>query len=147
MTCFAGFNILSTWRGNNTAATTISGSSSAAAHTAGLLAYLLSIYPSKEFDDAVFEETEISKFSRASQTLVCVYEMVYNSLPGWVSGFLLAPPVLGDAVVSLRAPPVLSPARLKAALLSLATKDVLLNIPANSGTPNLLLFNNATKEK
>jgi cerevisin len=144
MTCIAGHNILSTWISNNTAANIISGSSSAAAHTAGLLAYLLSIYPSKEFD-AVFEETDIS-FSRAPQTLASVYEMLYNSLPGWVSGFLLAPPVLGEAVESLRAPPVLTPARLKAALLSLATKDALLNIPPNSGTPNLLLFNNATKD-
>ena len=45
-----GLNILSTFKGSKTATATLSGTSMASPHTAGLLAYYLSIFPSAEFD-------------------------------------------------------------------------------------------------
>jgi hypothetical protein len=48
-----GLNILSTWIGTETAINTTSGTSMASPHTAGLLAYLLSLYLSKSFDPGV----------------------------------------------------------------------------------------------
>ncbi|KAL9056516.1 MAG: hypothetical protein Q9162_002892 [Coniocarpon cinnabarinum] len=48
-----GVNILSTWIGSEYAVNTISGTSMASPHIAGLLAYLLSLQPSKESSFAV----------------------------------------------------------------------------------------------
>jgi cerevisin len=45
-----GLNILSTWIESDSANNTISGTSMASSHVAGLLAYLLSIYPRATFD-------------------------------------------------------------------------------------------------
>lgn len=52
-----GLNILSTWRGSKYATNTISGTSMASPHIAGLLAYFLSLQPS---DDSDFVVTKIS---------------------------------------------------------------------------------------
>jgi cerevisin len=52
-----GLNILSTWIGSKTAVNTISGTSMASPHIAGLLAYLLSLQPAK---DSAFAVAEIS---------------------------------------------------------------------------------------
>ena len=48
-----GVKILSTWKGSKYATNTISGTSMASPHIAGLLAYFLSLQPSKESDYAV----------------------------------------------------------------------------------------------
>ena len=52
-----GLNILSTWIGSKYATNTISGTSMASPHIAGLLAYFLSMQPSKESAYAVAEIT------------------------------------------------------------------------------------------
>jgi len=52
-----GLNILSTWVGSKYATNTISGTSMASPHIAGLLAYFLSLQPSKESAFAVAEIT------------------------------------------------------------------------------------------
>jgi cerevisin len=52
-----GLNILSTWIGSETATNVISGTSMASPHIAGLLAYLLSLQPSKSSAYAVAEIT------------------------------------------------------------------------------------------
>ncbi|RMJ25415.1 serine protease [Aspergillus sp. HF37] len=83
-----GLNILSTWIGSKYAVNTISGTSMASPHIAGLLAYLLSLQPSKG-----------SSFSV----------------------------------------PAVTPKKLKADLIRIATRDTLTDMPED--TPNLLAWN------
>ncbi|BDD59618.1 Suppressor of the cold-sensitive snRNP bioproteinsis mutant brr1-1 [Monascus purpureus] len=83
-----GLNIVSTWVGSKHAINTISGTSMASPHIAGLLAYYLSLQPSKDSAFAV---------------------------------------------------PEITPEKLKKALISIATKGALTDIP--SDTPNLLAWN------
>jgi cerevisin len=83
-----GLNILSTWTGSKYAVNTISGTSMASPHIAGLLAYLLSMQPAIDSAYAVAE---------------------------------------------------ISPKKLKAHLLSIATKNALTNVP--SDTANILAWN------
>lgn len=83
-----GLNILSTWIGSEYATNTISGTSMASPHIAGLLAYMLSLQPAQDSAYAVAE---------------------------------------------------ISPKKLKAALISIATKGALTGVPAN--TANILAWN------
>ncbi|KAH9910997.1 peptidase S8/S53 domain-containing protein [Epithele typhae] len=134
-----GLNILSTYIGSNTSITTMSGTSMASPHTAGLLAYLLSIYPSKDFNPALRPDLVPTLFAHLAPTtpsaLMRSYSLVYASLPEWASAD-------DDAFAPIPVP-VLTPKQLKLALLALATENALIDeLPA--GTPNLLIFNNAT---
>ncbi|TFK83434.1 hypothetical protein K466DRAFT_665835 [Polyporus arcularius HHB13444] len=142
-----GLNILSTYIGSTSAVTTMSGTSMASPHTAGLLAYLLSLYPSKTFNpnavpDLVPQAMTEQVFS--ASTVSGVYALAYSVMPSWVSTFLPPPALVEDSSADAPVPPPsLTPKQLKVALLALSTENALLDaLP--SGTPNLLIFNNAT---
>jgi cerevisin len=117
----------------------------ASPHTAGLLAYLLSIYPSVEFDPLLGPDFLPPSLSTqyTSTGFASIYALAHAVLPAWVSDFL-PPPRFLDVVdgVAPTGPPTLTPAQLKKALIALSTKDVLATLPDK--TPNLLIFNNAT---
>ena len=138
-----GFNILSTWIGSNSATNTLSGTSMSSSHTAGLLAYLLSIYPSSTFDPttSTLVSTGLNTQPPFTRSFVSLYESAYSVMPHWVSGFLPPPRVI-EAITGMVDVEPLSPADLKAALIGLASKDLLTEIPAD--TANLLVFNNFT---
>jgi len=139
-----GLNILSTWIGSEDAENTISGTSMASPHTAGLLAYLLSIYPSATFDpsfSSFIPPLELDTQRPFTGSFTRLYESVYNVMPGWVSGFI-PPPRLIEAVTAPTELKPISPADLKSALIRLASRGMLAQIP--NDTVNLLVFNNFT---
>ncbi|KAH9485672.1 Subtilisin-like serine protease [Psilocybe cubensis] len=150
-----GLNIVSTFKGSNTAIATLSGTSMASPHTAGLLAYLLSIYPSKEFDPSFNSADEL--LSLQSQRVLSspftqsvspssLYAVVHRALPSFMTTYLPSPKffdiVLGNADDVAPIPSTLTPAQLKKALIALSTPDVLSDLPAK--TVNKLIFNNYT---
>ena len=112
----------------------------ASSHTAGLLAYLLSIYPSKSFNPDLSTLSSLPVVQPVPQrVLSAVFSFGRASLPSWISSMLPTPGL--ETIASLPLP-VLTPAQLKKALLALATPDALAELPPK--TPNLLIFNNAT---
>ncbi|KAF5320892.1 hypothetical protein D9619_002110 [Psilocybe cf. subviscida] len=148
-----GLNILSTWRGSSTATNTISGTSMASPHTAGLLAYLLSIYPSKNFNPTFTDAGELLSIapqhvlsSPAASTTRSLYAMAHRITPTFIRQYLPSPEflevVLGEESEVAPIPGKITPAQLKKALLALSTEDVLASLPAQ--TVNKLIFNNAT---
>ncbi|KAH9949280.1 peptidase S8/S53 domain-containing protein [Amylocystis lapponica] len=141
-----GLNVLSTYIGSETATSSLSGTSMASPHTAGILAYLLSLYPSATFDPAVTPDLvppALSSPAFSASYWVKTYAIAHSSLPSWASAFF-PPPALVDEIVAPipGTPKTLTPKQLKLALLALSTQDVLSTVPAD--TPNLLIFNNAT---
>lgn len=132
-----GLNILSTYIGSRDAIATLSGTSMASPHTAGMLAYLLSIYPSTTFNPT-FETLDILSLPYAS-----LYSLCHAALPRWMTEFLPSPELFINAPIP-SGPAEITTEQLKQALLDLATPDVLDDLPL--GTPNLLIFNNATAE-
>ena len=137
-----GLNILSTWIGSDKAVNTISGTSMASPHTAGLLAYLLSIYPSTTFNPATASllPEELNAQRPFTGSFTRLYQSIYNIMPRWVGGFLPSPRLV-DAITAPAYKP-LSPQALKTALIGLSSKNLLKEIPAD--TVNLLVFNNYT---
>ncbi|KAL7413532.1 peptidase S8/S53 domain-containing protein [Mrakia frigida] len=134
-----GLNILSTWNTNNVSTNTISGTSMATPHIAGLTAYLLSLYGSPSFNPSLIDPTlDASAFSAQTPLL----QKAMSLLPSYVAAFI--PQIIRSAVVAPTPKvPTLTPAKLKKAILALATVDALSGeLPA--GTPNLLAFNNYT---
>ncbi|KAJ7218503.1 peptidase S8/S53 domain-containing protein [Mycena pura] len=125
-----GLNILSTWIGGAGAVNTISGTSMAAApHVAGLLAYLLSLYPSKSFNPKIATPHTPARALQRPFSIATMYAYTHAALPA-------------AAPAPASTPARITPMQLKRALIRLATRGVLSNVPA--GTPNLLIFNNAT---
>ncbi|KAI0827686.1 peptidase S8/S53 domain-containing protein [Trametes gibbosa] len=142
-----GLNVKSTWIGSDDAENTISGTSMASPHTAGLLAYLLSLYPSVDFNPSVAPDL-VPAMLKAQNSHVAsfsgMYALAWSAMPSWAVTFL-PPPTLVDEVVAPvpDAPKTLTPKQLKLALLALATEGALTDV-LPKGTPNLLIFNNAT---
>ncbi|KAI0753438.1 peptidase S8/S53 domain-containing protein [Daedaleopsis nitida] len=139
-----GLNIKSTYIGSNTSITTMSGTSMASPHTAGLLAYLLSLYPIGKFNPTIVPDLvplPMQERVFSTSTLSNMYEIAYASIPSWMSTFLPPPALIEESVVA-PVPPTMTPKQLKVALLALATGNVFDELP--EGSPNLLIFNNAT---
>lgn len=113
----------------------------ASPHICGLLAYLLSIHGSETF--SILENGDVVPVDESS-----IYARAYSLLPSLVQSVLPNPLVSLDSEDSFRPIPkneTLSPAKLKKALIGLASAGLLTDLP--SGTPNLLAFNNATISK
>jgi cerevisin len=138
-----GLNILSTWNTGNQSTNTISGTSMASPHIAGLLAYLLSIHGSETF--TILENGSIAELDGASQA--SIYAKAYSLLPSFAQAVLPQPAASiveleDDEFAPIPKNQTLTPAKLKKALIALASPGMLTDLP--SGTPNLLAFNNAT---
>lgn len=135
----AGLNILSTYKGSKQATAVLSGTSMASPHTAGLLAYLLSIYPSPHFNPTFDEESNL--ISLHDQQSFDAYAALHASLPSWISDYMPSPRLV-EALTAPIPGKTLTPLRLKKALVALASKGLLTELPLD--TVNVLIFNNAT---
>jgi cerevisin len=153
-----GLNIKSTWNTGNNSINTISGTSMASPHVVGMLAYLLSIYGSDEFvainnalpsghpaslqSAAIQLQDFTSSFASKIRNVLPIPAIVLDAVAGLFGKssneqVLFAPTIKEPGVGS-----VLHPVDMKKALLKLATADKLGDV---NGSPNLLIFNNATK--
>ncbi|EPQ55329.1 hypothetical protein GLOTRDRAFT_93802 [Gloeophyllum trabeum ATCC 11539] len=140
-----GLNIVSTYIGSNESITTMSGTSMASPHTAGMLAYLLSLYPSETFNPSIADDDFLPsalQSQRSSTGLSSVYRLAHSVLPSWVAEFMPSPELISAVAPIPDGPKTLSPTQLKKALIALASKDVLADLPPK--TVNILIFNNAT---
>jgi cerevisin len=128
-----GLNILSTWTGGNTTTNTISGTSMATPHIAGLMAYLVSVYGTPAFNPSLLDST-VSPTGLTTST----YGKALSLMPSYIAAFLPS----AEAVAALNTAPVpskgdkLTPIQMKKALINLSTKNILSgDLPV--GTPNL----------
>ncbi|KAF8627606.1 hypothetical protein AX15_004312 [Amanita polypyramis BW_CC] len=136
-----GLNIVSTYKGSPTATATLSGTSMASPHTAGLMAYLLSVYPSPIFNPTFDEDSNL--LSLDSQQTFDIYTVIHASLPSWISDYMPSPRLLEALTAPIPGKPkVLTPLQLKKAIAALASQGLLTQLPKD--TVNLLIFNNAT---
>jgi len=133
-----GLNIKSVW--NNGGTNTISGTSMASPHVAGLMAYFLSLYPSITFNP---ERSSLTDDSNAEQyTFSSMYRIVRTALPASIRNLLPSPAIIEAVVAPVPSKP-LSSDELKDAILAIASRNKITGV-LPKGTPNLLIFNNAT---
>ncbi|CAE6456988.1 unnamed protein product, partial [Rhizoctonia solani] len=146
-----GLNILSTWIGSNNAVNTASGTITASSHTAGLLAYLLSIQVSATLNPDISKTADNLMVSNWDPT-----GAIMAILPSWMTAFIPASPIEqsmpasassesfynADGTLDVTQFGGITPAQLKAALLDISSRDMLSDLPPE--TANLLVFNNAT---
>ncbi|KAI0684846.1 peptidase S8/S53 domain-containing protein [Cytidiella melzeri] len=138
-----GLQIKSTYIGSKYATTTMSGTSMASPHTAGMLAYLLSLYPSAVFSPTVDPDlVPVFPLLSVPSSFIGVYAAAHAVLPSWMITFMPSPSLVADVAPIPKGPSTLSPKQLKKALLALSTPDALVDLP--NETINLLIFNNAT---
>ncbi|KAH0829080.1 peptidase S8/S53 domain-containing protein [Lanmaoa asiatica] len=133
-----GLNILSTYTGSPTAIATLSGTSMASPHVAGLIAYLLSIYPSVTFNPSVPLQFSPDTLT-VEETYASFYAIARAALPSWMSQYLPSPDFFTPVP---QGPVTITPTYLKEAMVALSTRGVLKDV--GEGSPNLLVFNNAT---
>ena len=116
----------------------------ASPHVAGLLAYFLSIYPSKHFDPSFDEKDNLLSLEseRVWQKSSSLYSLVHSVMPAFIADFLPSPSFVEAAIAPVPKRPTLTPLQLKKALLALSSKGMLSKLP--DSTVNLLIFNNAT---
>ncbi len=126
-------------------------------HTAGLLAYLLSIYPSPEFDPTFDAADNVISIQSTPHSLVALQQRsiplvvlrhgTHRALPAFITYYLPSPHFLDVVLQNVEAaapipPKTLTPAQLKKALLALSSNGLLEDLPAQ--TVNKLIYNNAT---
>ncbi|KAF8320425.1 hypothetical protein DL93DRAFT_2164038 [Clavulina sp. PMI_390] len=141
-----GLNILSTWNNGPTSTNTISGTSMASPHVAGLIAYLLSLYPTEKFNPAV----DVAPFLTVPAPTTLESVLSSSSNPTFSALLSLAKAILPASFFSpeLSAemlapiPSPISPKQMKQALILLSSPNVLKDV--GEGSPNLLVFNNFT---
>ncbi|GAA5897415.1 hypothetical protein JCM8208_003266 [Rhodotorula glutinis] len=119
-----GLNILSIWNSGNRSVNTISGTSMASPHIAGLAAYMLGTDWAKS---AALEEALALEMQREPTFAQAIGQFAFGK-----AGSLVGKPENH----------ILSPKALKKAMIKVATKGVLHDLPA--GSPDILSFNNYT---
>jgi cerevisin len=138
-----GLNILSTWIGSDEATNIISGTSMASPHTAGMLAYLLSIYGSTTFQPNVPTAFDAPVMQDSTPSFTeSIIAVAHDFLPSWISSYVPSPSLFVAEAAVAPIPKTLTPAQLKKALIALSTPDALTDVGKDS--PNVLIFNNAT---
>lgn len=125
-----GHNIKSAGRKSDTATMTAHGTSMAAPHVSGVLAYLISIYPHATFNPKVASQS----------TLLEAYSAAYSALPAFVS-CMLPKPESFLTIEKVTVAKALTPAQLKQGVLDIATWGWIEDAQSRN---NALLFNNAT---
>ncbi|KAG8738119.1 serine protease [Ceratobasidium sp. 414] len=151
-----GQNVMSTWIGGETATQSMSGTSMASPHAAGLLAYFLSLQGTPGFNPTFDAAIKTKVYQASSWTPV--EAALKSTLPSWMYALVPArfKPTIQDAstiegddgffdeagMLDVTQFGSITPAQLKTALLRLALSDKLTGLPEQ--TYNRLLFNNAT---
>lgn len=137
-----GLNILSTYIGSDSATASLSGTSMASPHVAGLMAYFLSIYGTPTFDPPTKKSLIPAVFQSERIVSTSVYAIAHRALPSFITQFMPSPQFLDAIVAPIPSRPKLSTKELKENVISLSSDGMLKGIPDD--TVNKLVFNNAT---